>query len=426
MGSFAEVTLDKGEITKLVVPPGGTYAVQGQLTARIAPPEPLQLIANRWEFQDANWSPDFAKAAEKIRLFWSASGGPTMDGIVAVNATLVEKLLVLTGPIEVPELGKTISSENFLLETQKAVELEYDREENQPKKILGLLAPRLLERLKDLSQDQMMSAFGLLSSALETKDIQVSLLDPDEQELARRYGWYGQMKQTPGDVLSVIVANVAGQKTDLAIQDRVEHVATIAATGAIEDAVTITRAHTGTKGELFRGVRNVTYIRTYVPAGSTLLEASGFTAPDPSLFDKLQDGLEMDVDEAALMKTRIRHASGIDVWDEGDRTVFGGWSMVDPGSTITLSLRYRLPFTANDLRDRLDTGPASDDQAVPRTAYSLLLTSQSGTPNRRITSRVNIPTGWKTAWGRLADGIDAAWDRDYVMAALYEGENIKP
>lgn len=420
MGSFAEVTIDQGEITKLHVPTGGTYAVQGQLTARITPPAPLGLIAERWEFQDSNWSPDFSAAVQKIRSFWSKAGGPTVDGVIAVNATFVEKLLLLTGPIEVPELGKTITSENFLLETQKSVELEYDRVENQPKKILGLLAPRLMERLKALPQEQLVGAFGLLSSALESKEIQASFLDPDEDALARRYGWSGQLKSTPGDTFAMITANIAGQKTDLAINENVDHVATIAANGSIEDTVSITRTHTASKGELFRGVRNVAYIRFYVPRGSTLLSAKGFKAPDASLFSAPEEGLETDPDEAKIAHTRTRHASGLDVWDEGERTVFGGWSMVDPGQTQSLALHYRLPFTAQDLRSRLNMAPSDSGESSNRSAYTLLLTSQSGTPHRQITSHIAAPTDWTLAWGRAAEGIEAIWDHDYVMAALYE------
>ena len=212
MGSYAELRVDRGEIKSLVVPPGGTYDLQGQLVARVAPPEPLRLITDRWEFQDANWSPDFRAASSKIRYFWSKSGGPTVDGVIAVNATLVERLLALTGPIELPEFGKTITAENFMLETQKAVELEYDKSENKPKKILGALAPLLLERLKSLKQDQLFALLGALSDALTTKDIQVALSDPSEDALARRFGWSGYLKSTPGDSLAVVDANVAGQK----------------------------------------------------------------------------------------------------------------------------------------------------------------------------------------------------------------------
>jgi hypothetical protein len=423
MGSFAEVTVDKGELTKLDVPPGGTYAVQGQLTARVMPPQPLQLISDRWEFQDSNWSPDFQVAAEKIKYFWSKSGGPTMDGIIAVNATLVQKLLTLTGPIDVPELGKTITADNFMLEVQKSVEIEYDRTENQPKKILGLMAPRLMEKLKALPQEKTTDVLAILSSALETKEIQVAFANADEEALAKRFGWAGQMKNAPGDALALIGTNIAGQKTDLSVNETVDHLAVISADGGIQDTVTLTREHTAGKGELFRGVRNVSYLRFYVPRGASLVSASGFTPPDAGLFKAPQDGLATDPNEAVLAATR-RHdgTTGLDVWDEGDRTVFGGWSMVDPGQTVKLSVVYRLPFSAFDLRDRLQTGPQDAAQESERAAYSLLLTSQSGKANRQIRSHVTVPETWNMAWGRAADGIEGVWDRDAVAAALYDVE----
>ena len=150
MGSFAEVSIDRGAVKSLRVPPGGTYELKGQLLARVRPPKPLQLITAEWQFQDANWSPDFPTSAKKIRWFWSKSRQATVDGVIAVNASFIEKLLVLTGPIELPQHGKTIDATNFLLETQKAVELEYDHEANTPKKFIGDLSANLFLRLKGL------------------------------------------------------------------------------------------------------------------------------------------------------------------------------------------------------------------------------------------------------------------------------------
>ncbi|MEK7115994.1 MAG: DUF4012 domain-containing protein, partial [Patescibacteria group bacterium] len=43
MGSFAEVTMDRGAITSIRVPPGGTYDLKGMLLARVSPPKPLGL-----------------------------------------------------------------------------------------------------------------------------------------------------------------------------------------------------------------------------------------------------------------------------------------------------------------------------------------------------------------------------------------------
>ncbi|MBU2613141.1 DUF4012 domain-containing protein [Patescibacteria group bacterium] len=424
MGSVAELTLDRGKITRLRVPPGGTYDLKGQLLSHVISPEPLHLINAHWQFQDANWSPDFPSCAEKIRWFWSRSGQPTLDGVIAVNASFMEKLLDVTGPIEMPAYGKTVTRSNFLIETQKAVELEYDKEANTPKQFISDLADALRERTKAFGREEWMQVAMLVSESLTTKDIQVALSDPEEEALAERYGWNGQMKATDGDSLAIIEANIAGQKTDGVVTERVDHLADLMRDGSIEDRVTLVRTHTGSKGELFRGVRNVTYVRFYVPLGSELLEASGFEAPPSNLFKVPDDDYIPDADVAAVERTLRKGPGGADVSVEGDRTVFGGWLQLDPGASQTVSLRYRLPFTVTDIRSKLDASPESEGD-TPRAAYSLLLTSQSGKTSRRIVSTVRLAEPWTVVWSRGVTEEDERslttmemWDRDRVVAAL--------
>lgn len=422
MGSFAEAIVDQGKIASLSVPGGGTYALKGQLLARVAPPKPLQLINGLWQFQDANWSPDFPTAADKIRWFWSKSGQPTIDGVITINASFMEQLLDITGPIDMPEYGKTITKENFLLETQKAVEIEYDKEANTPKKFVGDLAAKALERVQTFGKDDWMKVAELASNALETKDIQVALSRPDEEEIAERYGWSGRLKDTPGDSLALVEANVAGQKTDGSVEEQVVHHAEIADDGSIQDSVTLTRTHTGTKGALFSGVRNVSYLRVYVPKGSTILTADGFQTPPATLFKRVDEDVQQDPDIAAEERGAVDGPHGVSVMAEAGRTVFGGWLQLDPGQTQTITLTYRLPFTTADLLEKVSDAPAS--AATPRSAYLLLLTSQSGKSSRTITSTVAVPDGQSVAWSRgsTADagslGISGTWDRDLVLAAL--------
>ncbi len=423
MGSYAELDLLHGEIQRLEIPGGGTYDLQGQLAMQRIPPKPLQLIASRWEFQDSNWSPDFPVAARKIASFWSASGGYTVDGVIAVNATIVQDLLEITGPIEVPELGKTISAENFMIETQKAVELEYDKEENKPKKILGLLAPRIMERLKGTDGATLMRVVGVLSTALVEKDIQVSLLNDSEDAVVQSYGWSGRIKPVQGDALAIVEANIAGQKTDTSVVEKVRHDVTIAEDGSITDRVTMTRAHTAQKGDLFKGVRNVSYIRFYLPRGATMTEASGFTTPSAGLFDVPREDASLDPDLESEANA-VSFSADVRVWDEGDRTVVGGWAMVDPGGVLSLNLSYRLPFTAFDLYSRLGSVSNEDVQGA-RAAYTLLLTSQSGKSDRLIQTSVHVPDSWHTRWSR-GDGEEMEWKSDRVLSALYAIDALQP
>lgn len=434
MGSFAEITVDRGAVKNIRVPPGGTYDLKGMLLARVKPPKPLQLIADRWQFQDANWSPDFPTAAKKIRWFWSKSGQSTVDGVISVNATFVERLLDVTGPIPMPKYGKTVDASNFLLETQKAVELEYDKTANTPKKFIGDLSTELVARLKDLKKDQWIKVAGLISEALNTKDIQLALSNPDEEALAERYGWSGQMKQTVGDSLALIEANVAGQKTDGVITERVDHRVSIADDGSVTDHVTLTRTHTGKKGDLFQGVRNVSYLRAYVPEGSTLVSASGFSAPSQTLFKKPDDTNAQDADLASAEMSMRTTPDGITTAVEDGHTTFGGWMQLDPGQSQTIEISYRLPMTVGEILQKADAEhalagetPNDGSNGTGRGAYLLLLTNQSGKTDRKIRTTVEYPHSWDVAWHRPDDlqsatanvTYDGTWDRDRAIALFF-------
>lgn len=431
MGSFAEVSLDRGAIKKISVPAGGSYAIKGQLQARVISPKPLQLINPLWQFQDSNWFPDFPQSAEKIRWFWSKAGQPTIDGVITVNASFMDELLKLTGPIDMPEYGKVITPENFMLETQKAVELEYDKESNTPKKFVGDLMDKVMEKLKSMDKDGWLQLATVTSQALETKDIQIAFFNEEEETLAEKFGWNGRLKDVYGDSLALIEANVAGQKTDGVIQENVDHHVVISADGSIEDTLTFDRTHTGQKGELFRGVRNVTYLRAYVPSGSKLLSASGFDAPDSQLFKTVADDQTTDSDVSSSETTIADGQEGVTVTQEGTRTVFGGWLQLDPGEHQTVTLRYRLPFAVSDILGKLDQGQASSEQSA-RGAYLLLLTSQSGKTDRKLTSHVTLPSSWTVSWSKPGSEdlrFSGDWDRDRVMAAILtptHGQEISP
>ena len=431
MGSFAEVTIDRGDVKSIRIPPGGTYELQGQLLARVLPPKPLQLVSARWEFQDANWSPDFPTAAEKIRWFWSKSGQSTVDGVIAINQSFVENLLKITGPIEMPEYGKSIDASNFLLETQKAVELEYDKQANTPKKFLGDLAPKLFDRLKGLQKEQWIDVARLMSDALERKDIQVALRNPEEEQLAERYGWNGRLKDTAGDSLALIESNIAGQKTDAVIAEKATHHVEIRDDGTIQDTVTLVRTHLGKKGELFRGVRNVSYLRAYVPQGSKLVSADGFNTPEKKFFQTIDPEEVSDPDIEAIESTETATDQGVSVSVEGSRTVFGGWLQLDPGMTHTITLVYDLPMTVADILRKSDAGPDNGSaQPSARGAFLLLETSQSGKTDRDLTTTVTYPDSWNVSWSRPEQQPSAsrieqkrAWDRDLVTVALFTPSN---
>lgn len=349
IGSFAVVDIDRGLIKNIEIPKGGSYDLQGQLKAAIAPPQPLQLVKSRWEFQDANWFPDFPTSAKKISWFYEKAAGRTVDGVIALNTNLMIDLLKITGPVDMPVYKRVITSDNFVLETQKIVELEYDKKANTPKAFIGDLAKELLAKLQTLPRDQYGEMMNIILRNLENKNINVYAADTKIEEHVRLLGFSGAMRQSEAgeDFISIVHTNIAGQKTDQSIKETVNYEPTVAADGTTTVKLTITRAHTGEKGELFRGVRNVDFARVYVPSGATLISATGFELPPANLFKNPSTDL---ADKKSIVPEENAFAVDLPtqtlIYNQFGKTVFANWLQVDPGKTITAVLTYKLPFKA--------------------------------------------------------------------------------
>lgn len=446
LGSYALLDIRNGRIQNLEVPEGGTYDTEaGMKNWRVVAPRPLWLVNPLWNFWDANWWPDWPMTARNLMLFYAKSGGPTVDGVISLTPTVMEKLLEITGPIDMQaEYGVIISADNFwetvqkiteqnnLAKTHPEVVAALPAADGKPKKIIGDLADKMLAVLpQKLNADNFLKILSVFDESVAGKHVMLYFSDGSlEQEIVSRH-WGGEMKETDRDYLMVVNTNIAGQKTDRLIKEDIEQVSEVAADGTITNTVTITRAHQGIKNEPLTGVRNVDWLRVYVPRGSELLEASGFQSPDE---EYLQDRPEADWSElpelAAENNALVQPESGTKVYEENQKTVFANWTMVDPGQTATIVLRYRLPFnffTATGVKSdwftRLDSwlNPGSHEFL----SYSLLVQKQPGAAASGFKSRLFLPPGQEILW-RYPETLSGptGWetadslDRDKYLAIL--------
>jgi len=384
MGSYALVDIDRGEIKNLEMPGGGTYDVQGQLVARVLAPEPMHLLKPRWEFQDSNWWPDFPTAARKIQWFHQNAKGPSVDGVIVLTSTFMERLLEVFGPIDMSEYGRIIDSSNFTLETQKIVELEYDREENRPKQFLADMAPKLIEKIFAANSEQLQALIPMMHNAMSEKHVLLYFNNPQSQNIVSSLGWAGEIKKTEGDFLSVVHTNLAGGKTDGVIDETIKHHSAIQPDGSIINTVTLIRKHNGVPGEnVFTGVQNNSYVRFYVPAGSTLIEAKGFERPDDKFFKTPDPDLVIDSDLAQIEKNKTKHQpSNTDVYQEFGKTVFGNWLQLKAGTSQEASIVYRLPL-------KVSVEPSATSY------YSLLAQKQHGSLGSVLQSTLSFPESLK-------------------------------
>jgi hypothetical protein len=396
IGSYGILDISNGRIKKLFV--DDIYNPDGQLQAKIIPPDPIQKMSAAWTMHDANWFPDFPASAEKISWFYEKTGGPTVDGVIAVTPNLIQNLLEVTGPIEMPEYDTTVDKENFIEKTQYEVEVDYDKELNRPKKFIADLTPKIFDKVfstRDMAS--MIKVLNIFNTSLKEKHLLVYSKNYNLQKLISGQGWSGEMKNASKDYLSVINTNINGYKTDGVIDEAINHESEIQEDGSIVDIVTITRKHNGgnEKYDWWNKV-NSDYTRVYVPEGSKLLEASGqtreFISPPldyQSLGFKKDPQVKSQEDE-----TNIDEESGTRVYTENQKTVFANWIYVSPGETVTLKYKYVLPFKLS-----------FDYLHHPADSFSVLYQKQSGSVGSKLNSEIKLPQNYRIIW-RWPDNLE--------------------
>ncbi len=410
IGSFALIDFSKGQIKNIEVPGGGSYDTEAGFLKKIKSPEPLSLVRADWHFWDANWWPDWPTSAKKIAWFYENSDGSTVDGVISFTPTVVENLLKVIGPIDLKDkYGLVIDADNFWLETQKLAEQKPDIT-NEPKKIIGDLMNKIIEELpKRLNKNNLVSLFKVFEQSMSSKNILFYFTDKNLQAKVDDLGWSGIVKNTVGDYLSVINTNIAGGKSDRKIKQEIIHQAEVQPDGSIIDNLTIRRTHEAIKRELFVGVRNVNWLRIYVPLGSELLEASGFKPVDEIFFDKTLNNLTDDLDILTSEGQALTdEMSGTKIYNEFNKTVFANWSQLDPGETIEIKIKYKLPFKLIDQKQTVNQGLINqllekigaiiNPEENNLYSYSLLVQKQPGMNSSTIESQLILNNNYNSIW----------------------------
>ncbi|MFH1388125.1 MAG: DUF4012 domain-containing protein [Patescibacteria group bacterium] len=393
IGTYGLLTLDKGVISNLFI--DGIFNADGQLHEKIIPPRPIQKVSTAWSMHDANWFADFPTSAQKIQWFYEKTGGPTTDGVISLTPILVERLLGLTGPIEMPEYEVVLNADNFVELIQYKVEVDYDKELNRPKKILADFAPLFIEKLSQLSSQQREQAIEIIFNCLKEKHILFYFNNSSLEDLIIDQGWAGQLSSADRDYLNVVSSNINGYKTDRMVKEIIDHQAEIQSDGSIIDTLTIVREHQGgqEKYDWWNRV-NSNYLRVYLPKGSQLISAQGQSLEiyQPPV-NYQEQGFKTDplvsLIESGMI---IDKKTGTHIFEENGKTVFGNWVYVSPGEKTVLTYRYKLPF-------KIDLTKTSD-------SYSLLAQKQLGSLGSNFSHRLKFSEDWQISW-RYPDNLDS-------------------
>jgi hypothetical protein len=289
------------------------------------------------------------------------------------------------------EYDVIINSENFIEKTQYEVEIDYDKELNQPKKIIADMAPLIFDRIFSSRNPRNISeTINILSQALKEKHILIYSFDHNIQKILSSHNWSGEIMQTDNDYLMVVNSNINGYKTDGVIKETIFHRAEIQDDGSIIDTVRIRREHTGGNSEYeWWNKVNSNYMRVYVPMGSQLLEAHGHTREfNQSPLDYNALGFQRDPQvEQEEQSIKIDEKTGTRIYNEEHKTVFANWVYVSPQETVEVEYKYLLPFKIdfNKNEDRVDS-------------YSILFQKQSGSIGTKLNFQLDYPDWTESLW----------------------------
>ena len=385
IGTYGLFNMDEGKINNLKIE--GPYNVDGQLTDRIKAPEAMRLIQTRFYMRDANWFLDFPTSAEKTVIMHEKAGGPTVDGVVTFTASVFEDLLKVTGPIDMTEYGTTVTSENFFNEAQREVEIDYDKDLNRPKQFIADLFPKFFEKVSNIEKDKWSEVLNAFMESFSKKDILIYFSDEELENLVKDFGWGGEVIDTENDYLSLAVSNIGGGKTDHVTDQKVDYHSEIQPDGSVINTVKIKRKHNGNKNDFWTSIKNVSYLRVYVPEGSILVDAFGF---DSQFYDILmpEDGNAIDdplikeIEDSTIMhepsSTRITKESG--------KTVFGNFSGLEVGEEKEIVLKYKLPFKVSLMSNFVEK-------------HSLIIQKQPGTSNNvQFSGKIVFPSDYESIW----------------------------
>jgi hypothetical protein len=269
----------------------------------------------------------------------------------------------------------------------------------------------------------MLEFFSVFEESLSEKHVMLYFNDKELEEEMINRGWGGETKETNWDFLSVINTNIGGQKSDKKIVETINHVIEVMSDGSITDTVVIKRGHKAKRGELFSGVRNVDWMRVYVPENSELIEAGGFKKPDEIYFEKSEVAYEIDPEiKNWEQRAQTDESSGTKIYKENGKTVFANWLMVDPGEEKTVYLKYKLPFVLKP-KEKNNTGLIDKILALANPtkqelfAYSAYYQKQPGSIGSRINSTLVLPENYKSVWKypNILNSADDGWQSSDVL-----------
>ena len=350
IASYGELTADQGHLTltvsgdisqldKALPKAGGHLTGPADYLARYGAFHPQKLL------QDVSYAPDLPTVADVLQQLYPQAGGDHIDGVLALDPYGLAALIHLTGPIQVPGLGRLTSANTAseLLQGQYAA------------------FPTSQKVAHDYDQDALRIEFHKLTTgSLPGPHALSDALEPEvrqgriafwsfhkaDQPVLDRLGLTGAFPVAPGhDLLAVTTQNAANNKIDVYLRRSIADTVTYdPANGAVASRVTVT-LHNGAPAQGLPSEVIGSYTGSGLPSGTN---ETWLTLYSPlGLRTATVNGKTQGVSDVPELGVRA-YSEYVDIPPESSVTLtFNLVGVTTPGTSYKLNL-YNQPMVLPD------------------------------------------------------------------------------
>ena len=381
-GTYGVVSFKDGKLDMISV--DDVYNLDGQLKENIIPPLQMQHITPNWGMRDSAWYVDYPASARNVEAFYKKESGDSVDGVIVINPEMIQKILAIVGPVDMPAYNLTLDSTNVLTTIQSQV--EYGPNRAQPKQILKDFMPLLMNKIYTAGSDKWLAIFNTLVLSMNQKDMLMSFNDLSLESFVTDKGFGGQVHQGDADYVMPVITNIKGSKTDAVTDTSFAITTAFDGTTAVH-TLTITRQHNGGEEKFgFYNKQNPAYIRVLVPDGAQLVSVDGNDHPNfAPLIDYAKDKSFVRDDTLTTFETSgtTDTANAVVTYRESGKTEFGFWLITDAGKSKTVTVTYRVPLALS----------LSNGNALASSSYSLYVQKQPALVVKNFSFSMQSPDG---------------------------------
>ncbi len=357
--SYGIIGIEGGQIRELFVDDiynaDGTLRVQGK---RYTPPRSMAkaLELTDWSFSLVNWYPDLLDTMSESEQFVKDLGkGNSLDGIITIDISLIQKLLDRWGGIEVPGESELITSKNIY---NKIFEMhqEFTPGSTQKTTFLANLANEIVKKVLSMDIPELISISDIFENSLDEKHLQATFKDRNAYNFFNSRSWANSIDSRYYSAPIPIDWNWGGNKANLYLEKNYNLSLNIKDLESIDYTYSIT-IENSSKTETYPEGNYINYQRIYIPAEATILRINGFENNEYTTYK------------------------------ESGYKVIGGWFNIPVKETKTLEIAYRI----NSSNDGSAFPIKIQDQNV---FFDLNIFKQSGEKKHAYKLDITYPSTW--------------------------------